>query len=43
MLQTEIYNWIGEHNITKLKTKYLLRIQKKRTQKQAQKYVNEME
>ena len=24
-----LYNWIGEHEITKLKTKYLLRIQKK--------------
>ena len=31
-----LYNWIGEREITKLKRKYLLRIQKKRTQKQAQ-------
>ena len=38
-----LYNWIGEHEITKLKKKYLLRIQKKRTQKQAQKDMNEME
>ena len=36
-------NWIGEHEITKLKKRYLLRIQKKRTQKQRQKDMNEME
>ena len=38
-----LYNWIGEHEITKLKKKYLLRIPRKRTQKKAQKDMNEME
>ena len=40
-----LFNWIGEHQITKLKKKErnLLRIQKKRTQKQAQKQRKEME
>ena len=33
-----LYNWIGEHEITKLKTKYFLRMQK-----QVQKDMNEME
>ena len=33
-----LYNWIGEHEITKLKNIYLLRIQKL-----AQKDMNEME
>ena len=39
-----LYNWIGEHEITKLKKYiYLLRIQKKGHKKQAQKDMNEME
>ena len=37
-----LYNWIGERETTKLKKKYLLRIQKKGP-KQAQKDMNEME
>ena len=37
-----LYNWIGVQEITKLKKIYLLPIRKKRTQKQAQKDMNEM-
>ena len=37
-----LHNWIGEHEITKPK-KNLLRIQKKRTQKQAQKDMNDLD
>ena len=37
-----LYNWIGEHEITKLKNIFALNPEK-RTQKQAQKHMNEME
>ena len=37
-----LYNWIGEHEITKLK-KIFASNPEKRTQKQAQKDMNEME
>ena len=38
-----VYNWIGEHEITKLKEKIFASNPEKRTQKQAQKDMNEME
>ena len=38
-----LYNWIGEHEITKLKKIYVLRIQKKGNQKKAQKDMTVME
>ena len=38
-----LYNWIGEHEITKIKEKIFASNPKKRTQKQAQKDMNEME
>ena len=37
-----VYNWIGEHEITKLKKKFASNPEK-RTQKQTQKDMNEME
>ena len=37
-----LYNWIGEHEIAKLKKKILASNPEKRTQKQAQKDLNEM-
>ena len=39
-----LYNWIGEHEIKKLKNIYIFASNpEKRTQKQAQKDMNEME
>ena len=38
-----LYNWIGEHEITKLKIYIFASNPEKRTQKQAQKDMNEME
>ena len=38
-----LYIWIGEHEITKLKKYICFESRKKRTQKQAQKDMNEME
>ena len=38
-----LYNWIGEHEITKLKQYIFALNPEKRTQKQAQKDMNEME
>ena len=39
-----LYNWIGEHEITKLRKKiFASNLAEKRTQKQAQKDMNEME
>ena len=38
-----LYNWIGEHETTKLKQKIFASYPEKRTQKQAQKDMNEME
>ena len=37
-----LYNWVGEHEITKLKKKIYAWNLEKRTQKQAQKDMNEM-
>ena len=38
-----LYNWIGEHKVTKLKNIYICLESRKRTQKQAEKDMNEME
>ena len=38
-----LYNWIGEHEIIKLKNRIFASNPEKRTQKQAQKGMNEME
>ena len=37
------YNWIGEHEITKLKNRYICFESRKRTQKQAQNDINKIE
>ena len=38
-----LYNWIGKHEIAKLKKKIFASNPEKRTQKQAQKDMNKME